>query len=338
MQAVYLSLGRFDRALEAIEEARALWSSLGNLPMLSDSLISSAVQRVVAGDFAKAMSLANDGLALSERIGNVWGQAYARMPIALVQFVGWELGPSIETLQSCLALAERAGFLDPMVSMRSILAVTMARLGDLPAALDHVELAFRAAADRNVRWSISAFSARALLWIMKGDLPKARRDLEVLDSVQLNHLTLAGESSFMAPLAWIEAALLAGDLGRGVVLLDEFQGWSDRLGIHGLDSHLFTYRGILMERMGRLEEARRALDRAVEVTRSQGIGAAAWIPLATLASLEAADGLDAEADRFRREAAARLATIEVGITDPRLRSLFRENVATARTSLGRPNP
>ncbi|HET7009218.1 MAG TPA: hypothetical protein VFI11_00460 [Anaerolineales bacterium] len=326
LQAIYIMLGRFDKASQAVEEARDLWTTLNNLPMLTDSLISLATQKIMGGDFSTALRLAREGLALSEKIGNLWGQAFARMPIALIQFSRWTLGPLVETLETCLDQAEQAGFIDPLVTMRSLLAVVMGLLGDTQAGMDHVEQAFRLA-EKNTAWMTSAYAARAVLWVTRGDLAQARADLDALDSVGADPLSLTLESSFMAPLARLEVSLSAEDYDGGLAFVDQVISWSEKLGVRALTGRLLTYRGILLSRLARVEEARRALEEALEITRAQALDAAAWQPLAALATLEAGQGNLDLALRLRRESGDWLETIANGISDPRLRSSFRSTPA-----------
>jgi len=330
LQSSYLATGQFQNAMETLEEARSLWTSLDNLPMLTDSLISLSMLRLIAGAYDEADRLAQEGLAISERIGNVWGQSYARGPIGMIQFARLELGPAITTFRECIELAERAGFLDPQVSARSQLAACLGQAGDFEAARSELERAFVIAEGKNLRWRISVLSARAWLAVLEGDAAAARADLAAIDLISQDRLRVAGESGFIAPYAWLETEMLTGNFEAGLALVDEIDSWSQEYHLSGFDGMILTYRGAILRNLGRTDEARPTLHRALHQIEAHRLGAAAWRALAELAELEADAGEGAEAAQHRREAGDWLRTIAVGLKEPRLRRTFEATAAFRR--------
>ena len=73
----YFSIGDFGNAVQAIEEARALWEELGNLPMLTDNLTSYAEYKLLLGDVQDALDLARQAYEIGKKINNIWGQSFA---------------------------------------------------------------------------------------------------------------------------------------------------------------------------------------------------------------------------------------------------------------------
>ena len=169
----YLGSGRLDRAMQTLDEARQAWTELDNLPMLADNVVSTATVLVLVGDIPGAFRRAQEGLELAERIDNLWGQAYARMPMAQAYFLQGDLGACIRCLRECLRLAEPAGFLDPQITMRSLYGVCLGMAGDVEAELREADHAYALAGSANKRWLGTAGAARALLYATAGDLAAA---------------------------------------------------------------------------------------------------------------------------------------------------------------------
>jgi len=59
---VYLWAGQRDRVWAVLEESRALWRDLKNMPMLGDNLQSSSDAHFMAGEYEESVQLAEEGL------------------------------------------------------------------------------------------------------------------------------------------------------------------------------------------------------------------------------------------------------------------------------------
>ena len=109
MHRAYLHLGDFEQARASLEEARGLWRSLDNLPLLADSLASSADLEAGFANHQEALSLADEAYQVSRAIGNLWNQAYARAMTGEVLVELGMLDEGILALEESLNLAEQAG-------------------------------------------------------------------------------------------------------------------------------------------------------------------------------------------------------------------------------------
>ena len=74
---VYSNLGRWDQGRSAAEEAGSLWRELGNLPMLADSLSTSATYAAMFGELHTAIEAGQAAYDLSLRASSLWGQTYS---------------------------------------------------------------------------------------------------------------------------------------------------------------------------------------------------------------------------------------------------------------------
>lgn len=102
----YYNVGATDKADRALIEARALWEELGNLPMLSDNLISFAEAKLLAGEFDEGLAFAQRGYDISRKINNSWGQGFA---LAIQSNGYWYRGE----VEACLECIQKMTELDP---------------------------------------------------------------------------------------------------------------------------------------------------------------------------------------------------------------------------------
>ncbi len=75
---IYGDTGKLEQGRAGLQQAGDLWRELDNQPMLADSLSNSGLWRMLEGDFAGSIAAYDEAYAISQRIQNVWGQAYSR--------------------------------------------------------------------------------------------------------------------------------------------------------------------------------------------------------------------------------------------------------------------
>src|SRR6266487_1882901 len=146
--------GRTQRSATSLRLARAwtrparTWSEFGNLPMLCETLASSATLSRLTGNDEEALTLGREARSVAESIGNLWGQAHASMSFFEVYLDRGELGTAIDVMDEAIDMGERAGFLAPLVRTRSTLAVTYSYLGDPERARATSRVALDVATER----------------------------------------------------------------------------------------------------------------------------------------------------------------------------------------------
>ena len=106
----YAAVGQSSNASAALEESRALWREMGNLPMLADNLTTTASGLYFSGDFDEALTMAKESLSVSQSIGSLWGQAYSLFMIGEIYLEYGEIEQSIQAFEEGLPLAGRANF------------------------------------------------------------------------------------------------------------------------------------------------------------------------------------------------------------------------------------
>ena len=112
----YFVVGRGEEAWEAQKESNGLLRELGNLTMLTDSLITSAGGHYFLGQYQNALSSAEECLEVSKSIESVWSQAVSLYVLGAIYLDLGETGKSIEALEQAMPLAEAAGFTPPVTA------------------------------------------------------------------------------------------------------------------------------------------------------------------------------------------------------------------------------
>ncbi|HSB90056.1 MAG TPA: hypothetical protein VLD63_08540 [Anaerolineales bacterium] len=322
LQYGYLGAGRLPDALHALEEARGKWAESDNLPMLADNLVSTAALTLLSGDIDRAVRLAQEGLEIAERIGNLWGQAYARMPMSQAFFLLGDLGAAIVCLRECLELAEPAGFLDPQVTMRSLYGVCLAMVGDVPGGVEEIERAAGLAGKSYRRLVGTTVAASTLAIALAGDLERAERRTKELMQVAGPDGLMLEETSFLAAFAAAEVALLRHDPDQLIDLVGRYEKFLERYHLGAFFYSLQMYRGLALAQKGDAQRAIEELEAVIVAMDASGADLAKWRPYAVLAEVREQQGQLDEARRCHQEAAARLERLASGLPDERLRQLF----------------
>lgn len=322
LQYAYLGAGRLEDALRALGEARQNWAEADNQPMLADNLVGTAGIVMLTGDFERAVRLCREALEIAERIGNLWGQSYARMPMSQAFFLQGDLGAAIVCLRDCLRLAEPAGFLDPQITMRSLYGVLLAMVGDLEAGMAEIDRAVSLAGAKSKRWGGTALAAGVLALAIAGERARAEERAQELSRVLGPEGLLLEETSFLAGLGNAELGLLRRDPDALLSLLDQYVRFIDRYHVGAFRFPIQAYRGLALVQKEEWEAASEELEAAVRGMDTVGADLAKWRPLAALGEVRQQQGRLDEARRFHREAAARLERIASGLPDERLRRLF----------------
>jgi tetratricopeptide (TPR) repeat protein len=80
----YLMTGETVKAMRAVRDAKEIWDTLGNLPMLADNLATASETCAYAGALSDAFEYSKQAIQLAQSISNPWVQAYARWTEGLV--------------------------------------------------------------------------------------------------------------------------------------------------------------------------------------------------------------------------------------------------------------
>jgi adenylate cyclase len=175
----YMYSGHIEQAKAALGEATALWRELDNLPMLADSLSSSAVAHIYAGEFDRALAASEEAFEISESIDNTWGKSYRLWKLGLV-FAEWgEWSRALNAMQECIRLGELAGFMPSQTYTRADLAALYGELGATARGKEVVRLALSAGeSHKHLTDRGPILAVQASLYLRDGDLAAATEAIE----------------------------------------------------------------------------------------------------------------------------------------------------------------
>jgi len=315
----YFVVGKQDQAWAAQRESNDLLRKLGNLSMLTDSLITSAGGHYFSGSFGDAQASAEECVAVSRSIGSLWGQAVSLYVLGAIYIENGEISKSIEALQEALPLAQQVKFAPP-VTVRHRLALFCGMFGDLEHGFQMAHQAIEAGDNRQF-----SLGALAQLHLSNGDpreadaaIQEALQDLEngesdpklgyaifqVIESE--NALANHRYDEVLALTARVVSVLR--DMRQRVFLPD-----------------LLRCRGEALLALERSGEAKEVLEEALTEAQAQSSHRALWCILPVLARIAAQDGSPAEAESLRRRAHEAIDYIADHAGTPELRRGFLDS-------------
>ena len=216
---VYFADGRPERSLELLDEARRLWRELGNMPMLTDSLSSSAQALFFGGQYTQALALAGEAMELSRSIHSLWGEAYSLFHTGHIYWDRGEPDQAIAAMESCIRLADTAGFAPPKFYTRANLAMVYGSLGAVQHGIVLARQAAPLAAMHMPSLRPHVLARLASLYLMHGDVAEAE---EALDSARQGFSNANALASPAVYQAEIELALTQDSPVRALAMAEEY--------------------------------------------------------------------------------------------------------------------
>lgn len=253
----YSSTFRFDKAFAAQEEAESLWRAAGNLPMLADNLTTAADMLFGKGDFEKSEDMAAEALEISQRIDNLWGQAYSLMVYAGTKVECGEISKGVEMAQECMRIGSEGNFYAASIFPPIYLAWTYSWLGATDLAFECVQTSMK------YLDAFPAFQARAEIFKANIHLELGEIDT-AYDLVQKwqEQLEVVVPDLFASAITWVivgEIVLRKGQVDEARWIIDKLESLTQNS--HGMwcrsDLHLLQAR--LLREEGKDDEARRCL-------------------------------------------------------------------------------
>jgi class 3 adenylate cyclase/tetratricopeptide (TPR) repeat protein len=320
LSRAYLQMGRMPEGTAALEQARQLWRQLGNLPLLADNLVSSAMPYYHGGDLARARSLTEEALEISRKIDNGWGQAYALMALGIIQLDTGEIASGIQSLEECLRVSLQANFVGGSSFAPSYLAWVLALLGDPTRALHWAERALQST-DRQDPARVFPLGIKAVILARQGQLAEAERTLQRID--------ISADHAFPDPIfaGWSasldsELALARGHLERALSVAEQGIDRLSRLDVRTIVPNLQLGRARALRQLGRLEQARSALQEGRRLAAETGARLTLMELLLESHNLEHSAGATAAAQELAAEARQLVTYIAERIAEPQLKQSF----------------
>ena len=316
----YATLGNLAASRAHLDEARPLWREIGNVPMLCESLSSTAALLRLTGENDEALALCDESYALAHEIGNDWGQSYSLLNSYNIDIDRGDLGTAIDKMHRCVEHGALAGFVVPQAIARGDEGVLMANLGDLDRGRALVDEALEVATHGNTMAVPIVTASVAEVQLLEGDIDTAATSIG-----EGTIVPLPGPIHFAAQ-AHVELvrgriALLRGDVAAALATADAMTEWLGRIGIEPFMPEALLLKGDALRASGDVAEAQALLLDAR--SRASRLGfAIEWRIDAALSELAAARKDADRASEFAAEAIATIDRVAASLDDEGLRRSF----------------
>jgi predicted ATPase/class 3 adenylate cyclase len=326
---LYTCRGEFEKAHEVIKEARELWIALDNQVMLADSFGSEAEAYFNAGELERSIEYSQQGLEISEKIGNLWGQSYDRMLMAFALFERGQLGLAIQTAEQAVKLGDEAGLIASN-SLRSELAWVYAYCGAFEKSYRLINEAMQHAEAKLPEWRAFPQAGKVRIQLLHSDLGSAEKTAgnELIQPISIPY----ARYTIFVILANIELAFARGEYHMALTLCEELLDEVSPLVRIDLPEVL-RWKGNALSALGQHEEAHQVLTEACTLAEMSNSNLHLWPILAGLAAVNAKLGKHSEAAADREQARKIIeqiaeSLVEVGLREtfleqPRVRALMR---------------
>lgn len=296
----YCSIGKFERAGAAMEEAREFWRKTDNLPVLADNLSRSARVALAIGEFERSVKLSREARQISEKIGSVWGQAFSRMFVAYVYVERGEFTTAIQLMQECIRMADEAGFMLAQIATRADLGWLFGTLGAVRSGLELTRTARFRAEKHFPTFRVWALANLARLNVLDGDRAAAAQ------AVQEGNAALpddwAQHAPIEMPLADAELAIADQDYARVIAVIEPLINRMREFKIRIFLSDALYLQGMALFKLNRIQDAHQILRDAYTEAEALGSRRMLWQILAAQSQLENERGNLAEAKALRVKA------------------------------------
>jgi len=327
---VYQGIGAYDRAFEAFDEANELWMEQGNQVMLADNLGASASANYFAGNYDKALSLAEQAWEISVETDNFWGQSYSRIIPSYIYIDRGCPDLVVRYATECIETGEKGGLIASSVLVPPELAWVHGLYGETSRGIEMAERALETATEKMPEWKSPALATLIRLHLLMGDVEAAEK---IASSEHLNSIMAVIRSRYLAMinLAAIELELARHNFQKALSLSDSLLDEISPLGWINNPEILHRKADALIG-LGRLDEALQILTEARSIAEKLDARHHLWTILSSLSDVSSQLGKHKEADAYRKQAREIVEFIaerlrEIGLRDsflkqPRVRKLM----------------
>jgi len=327
---VYQSVGAYEKAFEAFDEANELWTQQGNQVMLADNLGASAITSYFAGNYDKALLLAEKAWEISKETDNYWGQSYSRV---IPTYICLDRGlPDlvVRYATECIEAGEKGGLIASIVVVPVELAWLYGLYGETGRGIDLAERALETAIEKMPNWKSLALGVMIRLHILMGNLDAAEK---IVNSEPLNPILSVVRSRYLAmiTLASIELELSRNNFQTALSLSNDLLKEISPLGWIN-NPEIMNRKADALIGLGRLDEALQTLTEACSLAKKLDAKHHLWSILSSLSNASSQLDQHKEADMYREQAqeivifiAERLAKIDLKedfLNQPRVKKLL----------------
>jgi tetratricopeptide (TPR) repeat protein len=282
-----LIIGRVAEAQAALVESQSLWRELENLPMLADNLISTGMFSYFIGNYQAHQKDLEEGLRISEELGNLWGQAYGHETMGLLYAQTGEASRALKHLSAAAEFGAQVNYLYPQYEGLAVVATLYELLGALDKARNLLDTLL-AKPETQPEWLTLPRITLARLDAHAGNFEGARAALDQAEAALAGTMGGIGLILFHFSKTFVllaqsqpEAALAQSRLG-----LEELS----KTGVRPFRDALLYHQALAMEQLGAWDDALSAAQAARREAEETGGRAWLWEIFAALARLYVARG------------------------------------------------
>ncbi|TAH48104.1 MAG: tetratricopeptide repeat protein [Chloroflexota bacterium] len=278
----YFANAQPEKARAALNESRAMWRELDDLPMLANNLNNAGILEYILGDFALSQTYYAEAQEISERIDSAWGLMLARSSRGVHAAEAGDYGAALEALQFAYDLGQRMG-LGVTIIAATNLAIAYGAVGEIEAGYQIIQIAAREIEIPLYR--VPAKAALAYLTFLRGEVERAESILQDAHPPAYTELEFSYLPSIIAEG---EIGLATGRAPRVVEYTETVATNLIQFGIQNFVADADLYRGRALTMLERFDEARVAFERAHEYATRLGSQRVLWQLYAHWAKLERA--------------------------------------------------
>ena len=276
----YAGVGQWDRAREALSEARDLWQQLDNLPMLSEALMRLHWTYLVTGEYEQAMAHAEEAYRLGVESHNLEAQALSHFMIGFVYWERGQIDQALAVMEEDIVTAESVSSLTPLIGTRADLGLLYGEMGDVEHGLALADLARSVAEEQLPILRFWPHAIQVSLHLRQGNVAAA----EELIATLADYRTVKARFGYM-PFMWIRVGLAHGEFAlqmqaydQAIALMDSLYTDLTEAGIWYLRPDVLHLKGRALLGQGpcRAEETCLVLEQARAAATKLGSRRALW--------------------------------------------------------------
>jgi class 3 adenylate cyclase/tetratricopeptide (TPR) repeat protein len=327
---VYHGIGAYEKAFKVFDEAKDLWTQLGNQVMLADNRGAAAMTHYFAGNFDQALTVAERAWEISKATDNYWGQSYSRVIPTYIYIDRGFPDLVVRFATECIETGEKGGLMASPVLIPVELAWIYGLYGETARGIEMAERALENAIEKMPDWKSPALAVMIRLHLLASNVNAAEK---IASSEHLNPMMAVIRSRYMAMIGLtnIELELVKNNLQTALSLSDHLLedisplGWINK-------PEILCRKADALIGLGRLDEAVQTLTEACTLAEKLDAKHHLWSILSRLSDVSSQLEKHKEAETYRIKArktvefiAERLAKInlkETFLKQPRVKKLF----------------
>jgi tetratricopeptide (TPR) repeat protein len=318
----YIGVEQTRLAGQVLVEARALWQSLGNLPMLAEATTREAVYHMIRGELGPAAEFYAEAGRLCTVSHNLEGQVVSQALAGIALMSLGRFGEALSVMQQAIDLGASTGNPIALAGTRAELAYAYGLLGQGNLAEEVAGLALQAAQQRFPPIIPWVLAAQATNHLYRGDLIAAESIVAQLPPYRAvrNVLTYMPPQWVRVGLVTAAVHLARGRLDTAAEVIASLLADLRLLDMAASETEALLLSAKILQAQSRHAEAENVLRRAAALAAEQSNCLAHWPILLELASLAHARGDITHAAALRAHARRLVEDMAGSLQDPTLRA------------------